>query len=610
MRTPRATSSRTSTGGTPSAIPRPGSGPHAGTLLDHAALIESRGEVAPDEAPELAVDPNPYWTGFYTTQPQLKSRMRRGNEALTAAEKIASVAGSAGGAYPWEPLDRGWDLSAFMNHHDAITGTARAHVIAVDLDPWSIESEERGEEALAASLAALASSVNTTGSGGSSFVVLFNPSGYARSEVVEVDVPVPVGVDPSAVAVTDLDGIVVPSHALDRRDPANVRLLVWPHEVPPMGHTVVAVDLGGERTEAGVTLTLRNGEGPTRDPENATAAILANEHLTVELERARGWCLTSVRTDEGLDLISGPSNDVVTYRDEGGAYRIGSELDRSFEEIASTCGQPATLELVEAGPLRVVLRILPLDPADETVRVVRMKAGAERIDLETTVRAPFRTSIVARFRTPWTGSTLVTSIPFGDVERPRRKLVEPTFWPAVAWVQVGSIWMSAEGTRGWNAAPDGTLEAMLARNTDWDFIGPDGRNFDRHTVRYSLGPDPAAPGGVRRAAMASLRPIRAVATTMHGGALPREGSWVRVDDPDVEIVTLKRAIDRSGDLILRLVHHGDVPAVVRVETALTGEPRSANGLEDPGPGLGESASSFEVPMDRAVATVRIVGASP
>ena len=589
--------------------PETGVWAHPGTLVDHAALIESREEVAPEEAPELAVDPNPYWTGFYTTQPQLKSRVRRGNEALTAAEKIASVAGTAGGVYPWEPLDRGWDLSAFMNHHDAITGTARVDVIAVDLDPWSIESEERGEEALAASLASLAAVVNTSGVTGSTGVVLFNPSGHARSEVVEVEVPLPTGADPATAVVTDLDGLGVRVQTLDGAAPGRARLLVLPGPVPPMGHAVLGVEFGsGSNAEEGVRLTLRDGDGPTGDPASATTATLANGRLTVVLERARGWCLTSVRTDEGLELISGPSNDVVTYRDDGGAYRIGSEIDQTFEEIARTCGGPATLEVIEAGALRTALRITPLDPADETVRIVRLDAGARRVDFETTVRPPFRTSIVARFRTPWSGSTVVTSIPFGAVERPRRKLFEPTFWPAIAWVDVGSIWMSAEGTRGWNAAPDGTVEPMLARNTGWDFLGPDGRNFDLHTIRYSLGPEDGGP--VRRSAMAPLRPLRATTTTRHPGALPPTGSWVQVDDPDVEIVTLKRAVDRSGDLILRLVHHGEVPSVVRVETALAGEPRSANGLEDPGAVLGESASSFEVSMERSVVTVRIGGGDP
>lgn len=81
-----------------------------------------------DQLPTLKFDPNPYWTGFYSSRPHMKSLCRDLSRSLFLAEAAGVAAEDRGtGKYPdlWEP----WYVSAMSNHHDFITGTARDEVL-------------------------------------------------------------------------------------------------------------------------------------------------------------------------------------------------------------------------------------------------------------------------------------------------------------------------------------------------------------------------------------------------------------------------------------------------------------------------------------------------
>jgi hypothetical protein len=78
-----------------------------------------------ERLPVLALDPNPYWTGFYTSRPTLKKRCHDLLRQLVLAERLSVVAG-----IPHETsrnrrtIDEAWWTLATSNHHDFITGTS------------------------------------------------------------------------------------------------------------------------------------------------------------------------------------------------------------------------------------------------------------------------------------------------------------------------------------------------------------------------------------------------------------------------------------------------------------------------------------------------------
>ncbi|MEA3326155.1 MAG: hypothetical protein U9R53_02465 [Chloroflexota bacterium] len=53
-------------------------------------------EAYQDQLPVLELDPNPYWTGFYTASPTLKQRSRKLVDNLLLAEKLSFLPKYAG----------------------------------------------------------------------------------------------------------------------------------------------------------------------------------------------------------------------------------------------------------------------------------------------------------------------------------------------------------------------------------------------------------------------------------------------------------------------------------------------------------------------------------
>ena len=90
-------------------------------LDDYLALVDCYRH----QLPVLELDPNPYWTGFYTSRPVLKERCHVLWEKLLLAEKLSALDKTTlppKGAVP--ELHEAWWAAATSNHHDFITGTS------------------------------------------------------------------------------------------------------------------------------------------------------------------------------------------------------------------------------------------------------------------------------------------------------------------------------------------------------------------------------------------------------------------------------------------------------------------------------------------------------
>jgi len=89
-----------------------------------------------DRLPVVELDPNPYWTGFYTSRPALKARARRLVDQLRLAEQLAFLVKNPGTAGLSAELDPAWWQAAVSNHHDFITGTSPDRVVEQEQIPW------------------------------------------------------------------------------------------------------------------------------------------------------------------------------------------------------------------------------------------------------------------------------------------------------------------------------------------------------------------------------------------------------------------------------------------------------------------------------------------
>jgi hypothetical protein len=111
-------------------------------LDDHFALLaQHRGDL-----PVLAVDPNPYWMGFYASRPELKQRPTRIARTLVLAEKLSALEPPDAKLEAW--LHEGWSKVVLMNHHDAITGTSPDRISHSEQKAWLDDAENAADDAL------------------------------------------------------------------------------------------------------------------------------------------------------------------------------------------------------------------------------------------------------------------------------------------------------------------------------------------------------------------------------------------------------------------------------------------------------------------------------
>ncbi|MFM7063621.1 MAG: hypothetical protein ACKO04_09050 [Actinomycetes bacterium] len=104
-----------------------------------------------DDLPVLELDPNPYWTGFYASRPELK----RSHRLLVDRLLLAEADGVADGDPSRTTVLAGpWWTAATGNHHDFVTGTSPDRVTRKEQEPWLRDAhaalDQMGQEELVA----------------------------------------------------------------------------------------------------------------------------------------------------------------------------------------------------------------------------------------------------------------------------------------------------------------------------------------------------------------------------------------------------------------------------------------------------------------------------
>ncbi|KAH9791608.1 alpha-mannosidase [Citrus sinensis] len=175
--------------------------------------------------------PNAYWTGYFTSRPALKGYVRMMSGYYLAARQLEFLKGKSTSGPNTNALA---DALAIAQHHDAVSGTERQHVAADYALRISIGYTE-AEKLVASSLAFLTASRSSVGQekavanfqqcpllnisycppseavlfdGKSLVVVIYNPLGWKREEVVRIPV------SSEKVIVKDSGGRTVESQLL------------------------------------------------------------------------------------------------------------------------------------------------------------------------------------------------------------------------------------------------------------------------------------------------------------------------------------------------------------------------------------------------------------
>jgi alpha-mannosidase len=452
--------------------------------------------------------------GTYTTQAKMKQGNRRSEFALREAELWAAAACHIKGqTYPYRELEGAWKKTLFNQFHDILPGSSiqRVHEEA--------EADYRETLAIAARIrdTAVTSLIEPDGA---AFTV-FNSLSWERRELVAL----PTGF----TGVGDAQGRILPVQ-----------------EVAGVTHTEVSVPACGW-----TTLRRTGDRAATPNSLRITASSLENEFLRLELNE-NGEITALFDKESGQELAAGPCNSLKMYKDAT-TYYDAWDIDSMYEKLPVALDEPATVSLVNIGPLVATLKFTRKLHHSAITQEISLRRGSRRVEFKTKVdwREDHKLLKVA-FPLNIHTDEAVSEIQFGYVKRPNhqsrpfdadRYEVCNHKWTAIMEENRGCALLN--DCKYGISALDGTMSLTLLKAPLVPDMHAD-RGLHEFTYAFYAWNGPFVTNRVIREAYELNCPV----ATVPGAA--KERFLFGVDRPEIIIETVKLAEDGSGELIVRL----------------------------------------------------------
>jgi alpha-mannosidase len=495
-----------------------------------------------------------YHRGVFTTQAETKRRIRRAEETVLNAEKVAALASLYGRPYPQDGMELTWKNLLFDHFHDIMPGSGIA-VNYLDAKRNLEDVDRAANDVTMGSLGEIAAHVNTNFNTQPDDVpvMIFNTLSWPRTEVTEVEAQLPAPA--RQIAIVDSTG-----------KPAEAQLL----SIDPETHRARFLLLSHTPAFGYATYFLRSAaSAPTAHAMlKASADTLENEFIRVKIDPQTG-CMTSLfdkrsgtealapaETDTGGSKNSTCGNLLQTFVDKPKQWDAWN-IDADFEKQHWDLDKADEVKLTDNGPLRGVIQIKNHFQNSTFVRDVILYAGVPRVDVK--MNAEWHEKhILLKVAFPLSAHSdkAAFEIPFGSVERPttRNTPAEQAQFevPAQRWADL------SDSTHGFSLLNDckygydakgNVLRLSLLRSPEY----PDPHADEgHHEFTYALYPHS---GGwkdaltIRRGYELNYKLI-SLPLEKHEGALAAEHSFLQAQPDNVIVTALKKAEDENS-MVLR-----------------------------------------------------------
>jgi hypothetical protein len=184
------------------------------------------------------------------------------------------------------------------------------------------------------------------------------------------------------------------------------------------------------------TPSVKAGALPEYGREGSIVEV-RTRHYVIKLDEAAGGCIVGAwRPDTQRQLLAGISNDLVSYKDRGGLWRMGHEFKGGmFKEVVKASERSAHIDAREHnGGLKISCAV-DVD-GHEVSRRMLFRKDSPVIQLSVEGRAAEGRTACVSFDTGLSPDGLAMDVPGGVVVRPLKKGYDPTFWPAQQFVHV------------------------------------------------------------------------------------------------------------------------------------------------------------------------------
>src|SRR5438876_725877 len=560
----------------------------AGQMFMDITLSEAKG--LPRYAGEMEL--TNHSAGSLTSQAYQKRWLRKEELLADAAEK-ASIAAEWLGArtYPRERLYHAWTLGIGGHFHDIAAGTAtpKSYEFAWNDD---VIAMNQFAGVLANATEGVAAALNTETKGVP--VVVFNPLNIAREDLVEASVDFPGGMS-NADHVTGPGGREVPAQLLGGK-------VLFLAQVPPTGYAVY--DVQPDAASAASRLRVSNDS-------------LENEYYRVKLN-PDGDVASIFDKSIGKELLAGPVRLAISYDNPQQWPAWNMDWDQEQAAPKAYVSGPAKIRVVENGPVRVALEVSRETAGSGFLQTIRLSAGdaGKRVEIGNVIDWNTRESnLKATF--PLTASNRLATYNW-DIGTIQRPTAEPKKFevPSHQWIDLTDMSNEFGATiltdckNGSDKPNDNTIRLTLIRTpgTAGGYHDQGTQDIGHHEFVYGI----AGHAGGWRDGQSDWQgqrlnaPLIAFETSKHAGALGQEFSLLKVSNPRMRLLALKRA-EQSHEIIVRLVELDGRPQKdVRVSFAApVSESREVNGQEQPvGPATvngGALVTSFSAYQPRTFA---------
>src|SRR6266478_370260 len=477
--------------------------------------------------------------GSLTSQAYQKRWLRKEELLADAAEKTSIAAEWLGARpYPLQRLNDAWTLVMGGHFHDIAAGTAtpKAYEFAWNDDVIAMNQFagvlNNATEAVSAALNSEAKGVP---------LVVFNPLNISREDVVEGSVSFPGGM-PKQVHVTGPDGKEVPAQISNGK-------VIFVAKAPSVGYVVYDVQPGAAAVAAAAL----------RVSENS----LENQYYRVKLN-ADGDVASIFDRSLNRELLSAPARLAISYDNPEHWPAWNMDWDQEQAAPKAYVGGLAKIRIVENGPARVAVEVSRETAGSGFVQTIRLSAGDAGKRVEFTNAIDWKTkesNLKATFPLAVSNQMATYNWDIGTIERPTagpRKFEVPSH----QWIDLTDMSGEFGATiltdckNGSDKPTDHTIRLTLIRTpgTRGGYADQGTQDIGHHEFVYGISGHAA---GWRQSqtdwqAQRLNDPLIAFETPTHAGALGREFSLLKVGNPRVRVLALKKA-EQGDEIIVRLV---------------------------------------------------------
>jgi alpha-mannosidase len=470
--------------------------------------------------------------GCQTSQARTKRNNRKCELLFRDTEFLMTLAHLSGGTYENEALENAWKIVLTNQFHDILPGSSITEVYTT-ADEHYAQAKQAATQVLERTLEHLVTEIDTSGTG--TPIALFNTLSWLRNDVVAAKVELPEG----DFSVVDGQGEAVPHQVAADGD-----LLIDAQALPPLGYSVYRVIEDGPPAEAMGELA-------------ASAEAIENGCVRAEFDDHGRITRLYDKLFQREVLPERELANVLQLFDDRPQDWDAWEVDHNYDEIMWEPGPATSVEVIETGPVRAIVRFVRKTDHSVFTQDVVLHAGSPRIEFRTKVDWwEKKTLLKVAFPVDVRSSQATYEIQYGAIERPTHHNRE---YDRARFEVTAQRWADlSEGNYGVSLLNDckyghdvkgNVLRMSLLRSP----VDPDPRADEgEHLFTYAIFPhgDDWRTATVQQACELNT-PVIALEARASSGSLPAVDAFAAVDQENVVVDWVKRCED-SDDVIVRL----------------------------------------------------------